>query len=236
MNTIIHSVAESEVEISCGAVALQGFLRRPSDPAGLVIFAHGSGSSRTSRRNDFVARELNRRNLATLLFDLLTPAEAADESPRGPRFDIPLLTSRLAAATRWAMARRDLAGLPTGYFGASTGAAAALAAAASQPAIAAVVSRGGRTDLAGDCIRRIKAPTLMIAGAEDHAVVGMNHATYEQLACLKCLMLIGGATHLFGEPGTLEQVADLAADWFRKHFDKADQPHPQASHEQPTQT
>lgn len=224
MNTTIHRVLESEVEIPCETVVLPGILRRPPHAEGLVIFAHGSGSNRHSSRNGFVASELNHRNLATLLFDLLTPAEAANESRDGPRFDIPLLTGRLMGATRWAM---ETERLPTGYFGASTGAAAALAAAASLPSIAAVVSRGGRTDLAGDCVHRVKAPTLLIVGAEDHAVIGWNYGTYEQLGGVKSLMLIGGATHLFSEPGTLEQVADLAADWFQKHFGKTDQSHSQ---------
>ena len=222
MNTTIHRVVESEVEIPCGTVVLPGILRRPPHAEGLVIFAHGSGSNRHSSRNGFVARELNHRNLATLLFDLLTPEEAAIESRDGPRFDIPLLTLRLIEATRWAMESERL---PTGYFGASTGAAAALAAAASLPTIAAIVSRGGRTDLAGDCVSMVKAPTLLIAGAEDHAVIGWNYGTYEQLAGLKSLMLIGGATHLFSEPGTLEQVADLAADWFQRHLGKTDGSH-----------
>jgi dienelactone hydrolase len=211
-------VAESEVEIPCGQVVLPGILRLPPKTEGLVIFAHGTGSNRHSCRNDRVAREFNHRKLATLLFDLLTPWEAEEEGKEAPRLDVALLADRLACALKWAEGLAEVRDLPIGFFGAGTGAAAALAVAARTPRIGAVVTRGGRTDLAGDCVPRVKVPTLLIAGAEDHAVVAWNYASYERLTCLKCLMLIGGATHLFSEPGTLEQVSDLAGDWFHKHL------------------
>ncbi len=201
---------------------LEGDLIVPVPAKGLVIFAHGSGSSRHSPRNRSVAWELNRSGLATLLFDLLTPAEAASEAATGAlRFDIPLLTSRLLAATRWAQGQEALGRLAIGYFGASTGAAAALAAAAELPAVAAVVSRGGRSDLAGDGIRRLKAATLLIAGEKDAPVAEWNHKTYEALDCPKQFTLIPGASHLFEEAGALEHVAALAADWFGKHLGRA---------------
>jgi putative phosphoribosyl transferase len=220
MNIAPESIAELEVEIPCGEVVLPGILRRPREAEGLVIFAHGAGSNRHSCRNERIAREFNRRNLATLLFDLLSPWDAGSQGEEAPRLDLRLLADRLACATDWAAAEPQTRELQMGLLGAGTGAAATLSVAARFPRIHAVVTRGGRTDLAGDCVTRVKAPTLLIAGAEDHAIVGWNYATYERLTCLKCLMLVGGATHLFTEPGALDQVADLAADWFHKHLSK----------------
>jgi putative phosphoribosyl transferase len=218
MDTKLPGIAEWEVEIPCGEILLPGILRCPPGAEGLVIFAHGSGSNRHSSRNERIAGEFHRRKLATLLFDLLTPRDAGGEEEEAPHLDIPLLAGRLNAAALWAAARAETRDLPTGFLGAGTGAAAALEVAAMHPRIGAVVARGGRTDLARDGVSRVKAPTLLIAGSEDHAIVGWNYATYERLTCLKCLMLVGGATHLFSEPGALDQVADLAADWFHKHL------------------
>jgi putative phosphoribosyl transferase len=214
MNATPSSVAEFDVSIPCGDVALQGDLALPRNPAGLVIFAHGSGSSRASVRNRMVAREMHRRGLATLLFDLMTPREVeADAAGAFLRFEIPVLTERLIAATRWVQGEDGIARLPIGYFGSSTGAAAALAAAAELPEIAAVVSRGGRTDLAGERVRDIHAATLLIVGEQDHPVLRWNRETYRELTCPKRLAVVEGATHLFSEPGTLETVAGLAGDW-----------------------
>jgi dienelactone hydrolase len=222
MTTSLSPHAEYDVEIPCQDVLLQGELIIPVAARGLVIFAHGSGSSRNSPRNQAVAWELNRRGLATLLFDLLTPEEAAAEADTGAlRFNIPFLTGRLLAATRWALDEDAVCRLAIGYFGASTGAAAALAAAAELPEIAAVVSRGGRSDLAGSAVPKVKAATLLIAGEKDEPVVQWNHQTYEELTCTKRFILVTGATHLFSEPGALEQVASLAGAWFEEHLGKA---------------
>jgi dienelactone hydrolase len=172
-----------------------------------------------SPRNRMVAANLNHEGLATLLLDLLTAEEAAAEEATGAlRFNIPFLTTRLIAATRWALSQDDLRTLPIGFFGASTGAAAALCAAAALPAVQAVVSRGGRTDLAGDAVSRVAAPTLLIAGEHDQPVIAWNHATLERLPGVKHLAVVHGATHLFHEPGALEQVAVLAAGWFKIHL------------------
>lgn len=222
MNTKLPDTAEMEVEIPCGKLRLPGILRVPAEAEGLVIFAHGSGSSRHSDRNDLIARELNRRKLATLLFDLLTPGDAETNEDGAPILNLQVLSERLACTAKWAANRPEGDGLPIGLFGAGTGAAAALEVASVLPWIRAVVTRGGRTDLAGDSVDSVRAPSLLIAGSEDHAIVGWNYATYERLSCLKCLMLVGGATHLFNEPGALDQVADLAADWFQKHLSKND--------------
>ena len=184
----------------------------------MVIFAHVTGSNRHSQSNDRVAREFNHRHLATLLFDLLTHHEAGSGEGETPRFDLSLLADRLKCATAWAATVPGIKDLPKGFFGAGTGAAAALSAAVSLPEIKAIVCRGGRTDLAGECLRKVKAPTLLVVGAEDFAGVGWNYSAYEHLCCLKCRMLIGGANHLFNEPGSLEQAADLAGDWFHKHL------------------
>lgn len=195
---------------------LEGVLSVPEGARGLVIFAHGSGSSRLSPRNTRVARALNARGLATLLFDLLTEREAAD---RRNVFDIPLLGSRVAEAVAWVRGERETARLTVGLFGASTGAAAALVAAAKAPGdVAAVVSRGGRPDLAGACLPHVRASTLLIVGGADHGVIELNEQALAQLACEKRLAIVPGATHLFEEPGTLEQVVELAAGWFEKHL------------------
>ncbi len=206
---------ERLVRIEAGDASLEGDLSLPADALGIVLFAHGSGSSRHSPRNLLVARLLNEDGLATLLFDLLTPAESGD---RRRVFDIPLLARRLAAARRWASAQPHLAGLPLGYFGASTGAAAALLAAADDPGVAAVVSRGGRADLAQPRLGAVTAPTLLIVGGADPAVLDLNRAAAARLGGPCRLEVIADATHLFEEPGALEQVAELAAAWFRRHF------------------
>ncbi len=203
------------VEIPADATLLSGDLRMPPAARGLVIFAHGSGSSRLSPRNIQVASALNGAGLATLLFDLLTDPEAA---VRENVFDIPLLAQRLVAATRWAQSDRDVAELPVGYFGASTGAAAALSAAAELgDGIGAVVSRGGRPDLA-ERLAEVTAPTLLIVGGNDAEVLRLNEAAAAELRCPHEIAVVPGATHLFEEPGTLERVAELASDWFSDHL------------------
>jgi putative phosphoribosyl transferase len=208
-----------EVEIDSGRASLPGELTVPSDAVGIAVFAHGSGSSRLSPRNVAVARALNDRGIATLLFDLLTPVEAND---RGNVFDIDLLSDRLEDAVRWAMGRPEMAGLPVGVFGASTGAAAALVVAARLPTeVAAVVLRGGRPDLAGPALERVNAPTLLIVGGEDPVVVEVNRQAEGLLRGEKRLEVIPGAGHLFEEPGALERVAELAADWFLRHLRRA---------------
>jgi putative phosphoribosyl transferase len=193
---------------------LAGVLSLPAGAGALVIFAHGSGSSRFSPRNVMVADALNRRRFATLLFDLLLPGEDED---RGNVFDVHLLGRRLVDALHWAEAEPDVAELPVGLFGASTGAAAALIAAASHGArVGAVVSRGGRPDLANDALRKVKAPTLLIVGGADEGVIELNQWALDGLACDKALEIVPGATHLFPEPGALEQVIELAAQWFAR--------------------
>jgi putative phosphoribosyl transferase len=206
-------VSVSEVAIPAGdGIHTIGDLVAPADAARLVVFAHGSGSSRHSPRNRQVAEALHRRRLATLLVDLLTPAEEAD---RANVFNIELLAARLLAATDWAARQDQLAWLPVGYFGASTGAAAALWAAAELgDRIAAVVSRGGRPDLAGERLPAVSAPTLLIVGARDNAVLELNRDAQRRLGGRSELVVVPGATHLFEEPGALEQVSSLAADWF----------------------
>jgi dienelactone hydrolase len=182
------------------------------------VFAHGSGSGRLSPRNTFVAERLRQTGIATLLFDLLTEQEEEyDAATAELRFDIPLLTSRLAKATEWTLQQPRLRELALGYFGASTGAAAALAAAAEIPAVTAVVSRGGRPDLAGPALPRVRAATLLIVGGSDTQVLALNRAALRQLRCEKELTVVPGATHLFAEPGTLEQVTTLATEWFSRH-------------------
>jgi dienelactone hydrolase len=205
----------AEIDIPVGQFRLPGDLTLPADPQGLVLFAHGSGSSRASPRNRYVADVLVDAGIGTLLFDLLTPSE---DRAYMTRFDIELLTTRLLAATDWAAQDASLATLPVGYFGASTGAAAALAAAADRGAgIGAVVSRGGRPDLAGaDALARVVAPTLLLVGGEDGVVIELNRAAYAKLACTNELVIVPGATHLFEEPGTLERVAADAAAWFMR--------------------
>lgn len=203
-------------EVRIGAFALGGEVIVPDHARGLVVFAHGSGSSRRSPRNRFVADSLHRRGLGTLLFDLLTDDEAAD---RVNVFDIPLLAGRLLEALAWARDRPDLAALPIGLFGASTGAAAALVAAADRPeAVAAVVSRGGRPDLAADALSRVRAPTLLLVGGEDRDVLALNRQALQQMSCEKRLEVVPRATHLFEEAGTLERVAESAGEWFQGHL------------------
>lgn len=201
--------------------ALEGNLTIPDGAHEIVLFAHGSGSSRHSPRNRFVAAELQRDGLATLLIDLLTPEEEeADLRTRRLRFDIGLLADRLVMTTDWLAQEPDTRSLKVGYFGASTGAAAALVAAAERPAyVGAVVSRGGRPDLAAAALPRVQAPTLLIVGGEDGPVIGMNEEAFRLLRIEKKLVVVPGATHLFEEPGALEKVARLASDWFLK-FDR----------------
>ncbi|QTD97533.1 phosphoribosyltransferase family protein [Streptomyces cyanogenus] len=208
--------ADREVTVTAGAVRLGGRLTLPEGATGVVAFAHGSGSSRHSPRNRFVAEGLHRAGLGTLLFDLLTDAEEAD---RGNVFDIALLAGRLLDATRWLREEPDVEGLAVGWFGASTGAAAALWAAADPDARpAAVVSRGGRPDLAGARLAAVTAPTLLVVGGADPLVLDLNREAQAQLRCENRLAVVPGATHLFEEPGTLEQVTELARDWFTDHM------------------
>ena len=213
-------VTERLVDIPVGEAELHGDLGVPEQASGLVLFAHGSGSSRHSPRNRYVAEVLREAGVATLLMDLLTEQEEAiDQYNRRLRFDIPLLAQRLGGASEWVATQEDLADLPLGYFGASTGAAAAIIAAADRPQeVSAVVSRGGRPDLGGGAISRLQAPTLLIVGSLDYAVIELNQQAYDAMNCEKRLEIVPGATHLFEEPGTLEQAAKLAADWFVEHF------------------
>ncbi len=205
------------VKIPAGPVRLNGELVLPADTKSVVLFAHGSGSSRLSPRNIFVAQVLQQQGIGTLLFDLLTTSEDRDYAVR---FDIDLLTQRLLAATAWLRENPETKALRIGYFGASTGAAAALRAAAEIGIIiAAVVSRGGRPDLAGEtALVRVASPTLLIVGSEDYTVIELNEQAFAWMKCEKKLVLVPGATHLFEEPGTLEQAAQYAASWFIKHF------------------
>jgi putative phosphoribosyl transferase len=212
--------ARTEVRIPAGRATLDGSLTIVDRAIGLVLFVHGSGSSRHSPRNQFVARTLNNAGLATLLFDLLTPKEEMlDARTAELRFDIDLLAQRLVHASKWAKAQAQTRDLRIGYFGSSTGGGAALVAAAQLPDdIGAVVSRGGRPDLAGDCLPKVKAPTLLIVGGEDHVVIDLNEQAGAQMTCEVKLDIVPGATHLFEEPGALEQVAKLASDWFTRHL------------------
>jgi len=203
------------VSIHSDSVRLEGELIIPKNAVGVVLFAHGSGSSRLSPRNQFVAEALRNAQIGTLLFDLLTEEEAAD---RDNVFDIDFLAHRLSDATRWLRDRREAKGLSLGYFGASTGAAAALAAAAQNPAVRAIVSRGGRPDLALRHLADVRAPTLLIVGGNDYGVIELNEKAYRALRCEKSLKIVPGATHLFEEAGALEQVAELASDWFTCHL------------------
>jgi putative phosphoribosyl transferase len=211
---------DGEVQISVGPLLLNGELKIPEKPTGIVLFAHGSGSSRFSPRNQFVANVIRDAGVGTLLFDLLTRREEEiDNYTREFRFDINLLARRLVAATNWLAAQTETSQLRPGYFGASTGGGAALVAAAEMEGkIGAVVSRGGRPDLAGLALLHVKAPTLLIVGGLDEPVIQMNEDAYAQLRCVKELKIIPGATHLFEEPGKLEEVARLAATWFVKHL------------------
>ncbi|MFF5760948.1 phosphoribosyltransferase family protein [Streptomyces tanashiensis] len=212
-------VQDVDVRIPVADVTLGGRLAVPEDAGGIVLFAHGSGSSRHSPRNRAVAAALNRSGLGTLLFDLLTETEATD---RAHVFDTPLLAGRLAGATEWLAGRPESTGLPLGYFGASTGAAAALWA-AGDPAspVGAVVSRGGRPDLAAEHLAAVRAPTLLVVGGADALVLDLNRRALAMLRCENRLAVVGGAGHLFEEPGALEEVADLATSWFAEHFRRA---------------
>jgi pimeloyl-ACP methyl ester carboxylesterase len=209
-----------DVRIPAGRTDLHGELCLPPKAPGVVLFAHGSGSSRHSPRNQFVARLIHDAGLGTLLFDLLTEQEEkADELTREYRFDIGLLTARLCDAARWTENQSAAHGLHLGLFGSSTGGAAALAAAAELGAsVGAIVSRGGRPDLAGESLSEVTSPTLLIVGGLDDVVINLNQRAYAQLTCQKELKIIPGATHLFEEPGTLEQVARLTAAWFQRHL------------------
>jgi pimeloyl-ACP methyl ester carboxylesterase len=211
---------ENERSIAAGDVTLKGFLDIPENARGVVVFAHGSGSSRFSKRNNAVAAFLREGRLGTLLFDLLTAdEEQVDAITREHRFNIPLLSVRLEDAVHWLIGQAEATALPVGLFGSSTGAAAALIAAAALPdAVAAVVSRGGRADLAGSSLPEVKAPTLLIVGGADTEVLGLNRTAQEQMRCHSEVAVVDRATHLFTEPGALEQVATLTRDWFVKHL------------------
>lgn len=212
-------VSES-VTVPSGAAALPGDLVIPAGVRGMVLFAHGSGSSRLSPRNRAVAAALQDAGFGTLLLDLLTQEEEREDDATGRhRFDIGLLARRLAHAVDWLEQRPDGVDLPVGLFGASTGAAAALVAAAERPKrVSAVVSRGGRPDLAGDALGLVACPVLLVVGGDDETVLGLNRAAAERLSAEHHVHVVPGATHLFPEPGALEQVAELAADWFRAHL------------------
>ena len=211
---------EREVRVSAGPVTLEGSLGIPNSAGGVVLFAHGSGSGRYSPRNRYVARVLREANLATLLIDLLTEdEEEVDLRTTRLRFDIGLLARRLVGATDWLVQNPDTEQLRIGYFGASTGAGAALVAAAERPdEVGAIVSRGGRPDLAGDALPLVKAPTLLIVGGNDEPVIGMNEEALARMRTVKRLQIVPGASHLFEEPGALEEVARLATVWFARHL------------------
>jgi putative phosphoribosyl transferase len=217
---------ERQVRVGAGGVILEGGLAVPDGARGVVLFAHGSGSSRHSPRNRFVAGALREGGLATLLLDLLTPEEeAVDARTRQLRFDIALLADRLVGAIDWLAQQPAVRGLPVGLFGASTGGGAALVAAAEHPdAVGAVVSRGGRPDLAGDALPMVRAPSLLIVGGDDEAVIGLNRRAMARMSAPVTLEIVPGATHLFEEPGTLEQVARLARGWFVRYLVPATEP------------
>ncbi len=213
---IFSTQNEALVQIRIDSVVLEGELAMPPKARGVVLFAHGSGSSRKSPRNTYVAGVLQQAGIGTLLFDLLTEEE---DQTYATRFDIELLTGRLIAATQWVLEKSPAKGLPIVYFGASTGAAAALkAAAVLGPAVRAVVSRGGRPDLAFAALEQVLSPTLLMVGGLDYEVIRLNQKAYERLQSVKDMVVVPGATHMFEEPGTLEKVARLAADWFLKHL------------------
>jgi len=210
----------SEVQINAGRAVLSGDLNIPKDVSALLLFAHGSGSSRHSPRNQFVARTLNEAGLGTLLFDLLTSEEETiDMQTREVRFNIHLLAERLVHATKWAKEQEQTRDLHMGYFGSSTGGAAALVAAIEVPQeVRAVVSRGGRPDLAGEALPKVQVPTLLIVGGNDDVVIELNEQARDRMRCEVKLEIVPGATHLFEEPGALEKVATLASDWFVAHL------------------
>ena len=216
---------ERVVHLPVAGVELEGSLSVPEEALGVVLFAHGSGSSRLSPRNRFVAGVLQEAGLATLLIDLLTVQEDYIDRQTGEfRFNIGLLAERLMGLTDWHHVHPELAHLPLGYFGASTGSAAALIAAANRPErVRAVVSRGGRPDLAASALPHVQAPTLLIVGGDDAPVIELNQQAFEMLRCEKRLEIVPGATHLFEEPGALEQVAHLAAEWYREHMGRPSQ-------------
>ena len=208
--------SESLVSIPVDDVELEGMLELPAEAPGVVVFAHGSGSSRKSPRNNFVAETIRNRGLGTLLFDLLTEEE---DQYRENRFDIPLLTDRLAAVTEWLWAREDVPDVNTGYFGSSTGAASALRAASHlKDDVDAVVSRGGRVDMATEVLDEVRAPTLFVVGGNDTQVLELNREALDQLTCERDLHVVEGAGHLFEGEGELEEVADVAADWFAQNL------------------
>jgi putative phosphoribosyl transferase len=211
---------EKPIRIAVDRVILEGDLAIPPVAKGIVVFVHGSGSSRFSSRNRFVAQYLQRDGLATLLFDLLTkPEEEIDNYTMKLRFDIGLLAGRLAGVTEWVASQEETGNLSLGYFGASTGAAAALIAETRNPgAVHAIVSRGGRPDLAGQALGRVQAPTLLIVGGNDHQVILLNEQAMDQMNAPKRMVIVPGATHLFEEPGTLEAAAKLASQWFRQYL------------------
>ena len=215
-----HHATHEAVRLEVGPVACDGDLGIPERATGLVIFAHGSGSSRFSRRNQSVAARLEAAGFGTLLLDLLTPQEAAiDESTREYRFDIELLGRRVVGAADWAQARPELHRLPVAFFGASTGAAAALIAAAERPDLTrAVISRGGRPDLAGEALHRVQAPTLLIVGGNDEPVIEMNRGAMSRMRAPVHLQIVPGATHLFEERGALEEVSRLATEWCQRYL------------------
>jgi len=222
----------SEVSIEARNARLEGTLSIPRGAQGIVLFAHGSGSGRHSSRNRYVAQVLQSKKIATLLFDLLTrEEESVDQFTGELRFNIPFLAERLVYATQWTLRRPDIGLLQIGYFGASTGAGAALVAAARLPrVVAAVVSRGGRPDLAGDALSSVKTATLLIVGGNDEPVIGMNRRALRLLGCEeKALVIVPGATHLFEEKGKLEEVARLAADWFSGHLAARERPQTNAT-------
>ena len=217
----VISGEQRQVGIPIGAIKLEGALAVPAGAKGVVLFAHGSGSGRLSPRNKFVAQSLQERRLATLLIDLLTEQEESADAITGGRlrFDIGLLSARLVAATDWLAQDPATQSLSLGYFGASTGAAAALGAAAERPdSVRAIVSRGGRPDLAGAALSRVRAPTLLIVGGADHTVIRLNRDAMLRIRAEKKLEIVPGATHLFEEPGALEDVAHLASDWLEKYL------------------
>jgi putative phosphoribosyl transferase len=225
MSTATSHEIHDQIKVAAQGVTLEGNLDIPEHAHGVVLFAHGSGSGRHSPRNRYVARQLQNQGLATLLVDLLTEKEeAVDEYTGHLRFDIGLLAGRLVGATDWLSGDQHTAHLPIGYFGASTGGAAALVAASQRPdRISAVVSRGGRPDLAMDFLSMVRAPTLLIVGGDDDVVIELNESAFKQLAISeKQLKIVPGASHLFEEPGKLDEVARLAAEWFNRHLARAE--------------
>ncbi|KMQ52470.1 hypothetical protein CHISP_0737 [Chitinispirillum alkaliphilum] len=211
---------EIKIDLPKENVALEGNLYIPENAQGLVLFAHGSGSTRHSPRNRFVAQYLNSGSYATLLFDLLTSSEEAqDLISANLRFDIDLLSSRLSGATQWVLNQPQLKEYPIGYFGASTGAAAALVASVGRPEVKAIVSRGGRADMAGSLLREVTASTLLIVGGEDHPIIDLNQRALNELGtAAKEIQIVKGATHLFEEKGALDEVSRLAVDWFIRYL------------------